>query len=420
MGVMAFISMQEYHKHFVNYDQNLKAFLWTGLQVRERAAKFYGCTLEQSKGIAIQNMNGKPGAHWMEATMHDELMTPYSGKEPEKVSPMLLAFMEDSFWYKADYSYVENYTYNKGDKRACEQKALCPAVPRCKIGTSNFITSDYKGMGYCEKDDNGCAKEVKYSNMDITQPKSWAGDVKKYGGDFGSKSVLVQGNFIKWNSDATSYTETQNLPVRAVCRPDLKAYTLYLHNFKWNSDTNKQEGDAKILCEKEGNHKFNCNGEYCSDVKCYDPAKLCKERFSKINLEEGKPHCHVSCMSNGRCQPGISQNTPNANLLRSAVFEKLKMPDPKKRRRLDSWDEGNWDDFDSWGNEKPAPQQPKEEVQKPIPPPKKPTKAWTAEQKSNTQSDKDFESNAKEYSCWCYSTGKRDFKCPSMKKDWKQ
>merc|ERR1712159_826160 len=145
--------------------------MWSGLHVRERASKFYGCDLAHTKGIAIQNMGGKPGAHWSESTMADELMTPYSGVEPEQVSPMLLAFMEDTFWYKSDYSMVENYRHNIGDKRACEQKTLCPEKPLCKIGTSNFITSDYKGMGYCNKDSNGCAIEVKYSNMDITKPK---------------------------------------------------------------------------------------------------------------------------------------------------------------------------------------------------------------------------------------------------------
>jgi len=72
-------------------------------------------------------------------------LTPYAGDEPEKVSPMLLAFMEDTFWYKADYSYVENYTYNKGNKQACSQKVLCPKIPKCKDGAKNFVTSDYKG-----------------------------------------------------------------------------------------------------------------------------------------------------------------------------------------------------------------------------------------------------------------------------------
>merc|ERR1711881_353006 len=109
--------MKQYHPHFVKFDHEKKAFLWTGYQTRLRAKEFYGCKLNQMKGIALQNMGGKPGAHWSESTMHDELMTPYSGKEPEKVSPMMLAFMEDSFWYKADYSYVENYLHNIGDKR---------------------------------------------------------------------------------------------------------------------------------------------------------------------------------------------------------------------------------------------------------------------------------------------------------------
>jgi len=172
---------------------------------------------------------------------------------------MLLAFMEDSFWYKSDYSYVENYSYSKGDKRGCIQKSLCPKDPKCTLGTKDFLTSDYKGQGYCEKDENDCPKEVKYSNMDITRPKLWQGAVKKYGGDFGSKSIFCTGNFLKWNKKATSYIEVQNLPVRAICRPDLKAYTLHFHDFnadrKYRSKHHKSKKhvhESKIQCLKEG------------------------------------------------------------------------------------------------------------------------------------------------------------------------
>merc|ERR1711976_530277 len=132
-----------------------------------------------------------------------------------------------------------------------------------------------------------------------------------------------------------------------------------------------QKGDAKYMCTSEGHYKFNCNGEDCSEVHCYDPEKLCKERYSQLNLQKGKGHCHISCMSNGRCQPGLVQNTPNANLLRAAVFSKLKMKDPKSRRfmRRLFWDEGAWDDFSSWVNDHRE-EEPKEKTQPEIPPAK--------------------------------------------------
>merc|ERR1712166_749369 len=81
--------------------------------------------------------------------------------------------------------------------------------------------------------------------------------------------------------------------------------------------------DEHVVCKEEGMQKFNCNGTYCSEVKCFNPKTLCEERYSQLNLQTGKPHCHISCMSNGRCQPGIFKNTPNANLNRQKIFKKV-------------------------------------------------------------------------------------------------
>lgn len=374
--VMSFISMQQYHPHFVHFDQELSAFLWTGYQVRQRAVDFYGCKLEQMKGIALQNMGGKPGAHWSESTMADELMTPYSGKEPEKVSPMMLAFMEDSFWYKSDYSMVENYTHNMGNKKACYQKKMCPEKPVCKKGTSSFVTSDYKGIGYCSTDENKCEIEVKYSNMDVTKPSKWTDEFKQYGGRLGSKTIVVQGSFLRWNSDATSYSISSTVPVKAVCSNNLNTYTLKFYNFKWNSGNQKQKGDARFKCTKKGTFKFNCNDTYCSEVKCYSPMEMCSERYSKIGLAKNKPHCHKSCMKNGRCQPGHTNQTPAAQLIKKDIMAKLRI---SRRRRLQRFD---------------APETPAQ------------PETFTA-------------SEHKPHQCWCYSNGKRQAKCPSINKNGK-
>merc|ERR1712072_291698 len=113
---------------------------------------------------------------------------------------------------------------------------------------------------------------------------------------------------------------------------------------------------------------------YCSQAKCYDPVPLCKKRYDKIHLKDGKPHCHISCMKNGRCQPGIYHNTPNVNLQRSAVFSKLKMKDPLPQRLLrllQAADDGEDHDDDhadnepeGWENDSQPAEQPKEEKQK--------------------------------------------------------
>jgi len=173
--VMAFISMLQYHKHYTQFDKTVKSWMWTGPETRKRASAYYKCDSSHMKGIALQTMAGNvPGAHWSEDTMNDELMTPFSGEEPEKVSPMMLGLVEDTKWYKANYRMVEAYNYKKGVASSCLQdKNLCAKDRACKIGADGIITGDFKGIGYCEKDDKGCAREVKYGNRDIGKPAAW-------------------------------------------------------------------------------------------------------------------------------------------------------------------------------------------------------------------------------------------------------
>lgn len=387
--VMAFIGMDTFHPHFVNFDKDLNSFLWTGVQVRERAHHFYGCKLEKMKGLALETNGKVPGAHWNESTMDDELMTPEAGDEPEKVSPMMMAFMEDTFWYKSDYRMVENYQHNADKKSACLQKKLCPKIPACKLGTDHFVTSDYRGIGYCEKDDSGCANEVKYTDQNTSQPLNWGKSYQEYGGVFGSKTIIVQGKFIRWHEDGKNFDSALNVPIKAICHKSLKSYTMKFNDFKWNSDTKKQNGNLKVKCTKEGLIKFNCNGDYCSEAKCYDPELLCKERYSKINLAKNTPHCNRSCMKNGRCQPGFTDNTPNISLIKKDIMDKLKNSSPQHRRQLSP----NLSEEDNSEENKAVSSD--EEKQ---------------EHEDGPKSSVDNDS----YQCWCYADGKRHKKCPSM------
>jgi len=101
-------------------------------------------------------------------------------------------------------------------------------------------------------------------------------------------------------------------------------------------------------------------GEYCSEVKCYDPKKLCEKRFSKIGLKANKPHCDISCMNNGRCQPGKITNTDDAQLIKKDVMAKV-----NSKRRL-------------------------------------------------FRLTKSHSSPQKQYQCWCYSDGLKHDTCPSI------
>ena len=217
--VMAFISFKDFHKHFTNYSEDIKKWMWTGDLVRKSAANFYGCTVKQMKGMALETFSKTTeGAHWLESTTDDELMSPVGGEEPEKVSPMMMAFLEDTNWYKSDYSVVENYMFHVMDPGHCSQKAKCPEKKICKLGEEDFVTGDFKGLGKCDKDDNGCPSEVKWSNRNVFRPAGWNRKYRQYGAVYSDRSILVQGKFVRWSTNGDDYTKVGVLSAESWCR----------------------------------------------------------------------------------------------------------------------------------------------------------------------------------------------------------
>jgi len=137
-------------------------------------------------------------------------------------------------------------------------------------------------------------------------------------------------------------------------------------------------------------------------------------------------------MSNGRCQPGIFKNTPNANLIRKDIFKVLGIKESEKGpsrllRRLDEF--SDYEDDEGWDTDKQPAKVPTEKPQEKIKDKKKPKipllgaskkSKKDKSKKKSLQSDEEFESDAEQYSCWCYMDGKRSWKCPQMSKKFKQ
>lgn len=322
---MHFIELKEMHPHYVQYSKEANTYLWTGPTALKNAHKYYGCDEKVAiKGIPLQVMKqptekeeGEVGAHWQEAYFDDELMTPFSGKEPEMMSPMTLGAAEDTKWYKASYRFIEPYKTNKGYSDKCKNLRSCPKTQICKPGTSDFVTSDYQGVGYCDKDDNQCDVEVKYENRDVHRPSLWGNEYLQYGAAYGRSSIVQQGLFYKWEKDAESYDTVENVSVEANCNHDHNAYTLEFNEFEYHPETSTHHGDIRVTCTKKDEVvKFNCktDDEYCSEVKCYDPKQMCENRFKSNG---GAPNegnaCHISCMKNGRCHTGEKWDTSDAN-----------------------------------------------------------------------------------------------------------
>jgi len=224
----------------------------------------------------------------------DELMTPTTGADPELVSPMSLALCEDTNWYKADYSFSENYTHKKGSGCGAFTQT-CPSPAPCQSGQSGFITTDHKGVGYCSQNSNGCPVERKYSNRDCMIASKWPANHADYGASYGANCVIVEGKFKK-KQGSYIYSESQ-LSVQANCSHNQGSYTLTFKNFQTDSNGNKN-GDAVVTCTHAGDKTFNTTAQYPSKVKCHEPSKFCAARFASSN----GTGCDSTCRKNGRCQ----------------------------------------------------------------------------------------------------------------------
>jgi hypothetical protein len=281
--VISFISWERYHKSCLKMDRSINKFKWTCEKVLEVAKKHYGCnTLD---GVPLQNNNGQLGGHWSETFLSNELMTPTTGSDAEVVSPMTLALCEDTKWYKANWSYTENYIYGKG--KGCDFFGKSCKKPICEEGTRGFVTSDYTGVGYCTTDDRGCAKEVKYANRNCKNATGWSSRDLKYGASYGGNCAVMSGEF-KRSEGYYTYTGTK-ASLQADCSNSNNSYVVTFKNF----DNGK---DKKVTCTKEESLSFKASGKD-STLNCIDPRKFCAKRFGNK-----KELCDDSCGQNGRCQ----------------------------------------------------------------------------------------------------------------------
>lgn len=302
--VIAYISLQRYQKQHMKYLAGAKQWVFQGPKVREMGSKFYGCTKDKFVGMPVQTYSpSRAGGHWSEAWTDWELMSPVGGVTPEVVSPMTMALLEDTKWYKPNYRMIENYTHRKG--RGCDFSHPCPKTQICKPGTSGFLTKDKKAIGYCGKNSNGCPVERKYSNANCELGGKWKSNLVRYGAAYGNRCTVVEGRFI----DMTKMTVVGMLSVKAQCNGQGTKYQLIFKNHKWNLKTEKYDQDMIVWCNKAGTTKFGNNGydDYKESVKCHEPKSFCKN-FQDHHIGTGSSgvhRCSKTCLRFGRCHPGL-------------------------------------------------------------------------------------------------------------------
>jgi hypothetical protein len=81
-------------------------------KVLDKARQHYGCTTLAGVPLEEGGSAGSAGSHWESRVAFDEIMNP-RGTTYYTVSEMTLALMEDSTWYKADYSSAFGFQWGR-------------------------------------------------------------------------------------------------------------------------------------------------------------------------------------------------------------------------------------------------------------------------------------------------------------------
>mmetsp|Transcript_45023 Transcript_45023/g.104261 ORF Transcript_45023/g.104261 Transcript_45023/m.104261 type:complete len:1196 (+) Transcript_45023:74-3661(+) len=86
-------------------------------KVLDKAKEYYACNDIEKLLLEEHGGDGSQIAHWDQRSFYSEVMTLETQNFP-RVSPMTLAMLESSGWYKVDYAYAGAFHF--GQKRGCE------------------------------------------------------------------------------------------------------------------------------------------------------------------------------------------------------------------------------------------------------------------------------------------------------------
>merc|ERR1711957_1000256 len=252
-----------------------------------------------------QSKNGIVGAHFNEAIMADELMTPYAARDGGRASELTISLLEDTKWYKGDYTRAEHWTTLKGQGCNAVQGGACPSPSPCTPGGGVIITSDFKALASCSKNANGCNIERKYEDRVCTSGKSWGIEDYELGHTYGGNCAVVKTKikFIYNGQGPYSFgAKALAMPVEAECNNGNSSYNLIFKKFDIDASGKKTGKDAVVTCKEAGQQSFNtAKASYKSEVECFDPEVFCTSRFGADDAQSG-PLCDSSCAANGRCQ----------------------------------------------------------------------------------------------------------------------
>ncbi|KAJ8308963.1 hypothetical protein KUTeg_013837 [Tegillarca granosa] len=134
--------------------------------VIEKMREHFNCS-EEDYGGPIKFQNGKETSHWEEKFMYGSIMTAKLG-EPHLtvVDPITLAVLEDSGWYKVDYTKAGRFFWGK------DEGCMFGLPDTCLNDSQYFCTNQtVTGCHYLHKDKAVCDVTDTGDECKVLQPK---------------------------------------------------------------------------------------------------------------------------------------------------------------------------------------------------------------------------------------------------------
>jgi len=257
-------------------------------RVTETARKYFNCS--NITGLELENEGGpeSKGSHWERRVLGNELMTSSIDKDP-RLSSFTLALLEDSGWYKANYSVADSLVFGRDAGcafvfQSCIDKDTKKARFQefCSERNENLCSVDHAFCGICirEKRDSlpaafnyfgddaagfdpyadGCPTPLPYPNADCTDAQGQAP------GEPGPES-----HCFLWTSNVTKKQFPACFKYQCEYSKDGKS-VLYI--------TNNQQ---KVQCLHEGAQLVQNVSNITGFLTCPEVKYICDKNYEVIN-----------------------------------------------------------------------------------------------------------------------------------------
>ncbi|OMJ82166.1 hypothetical protein SteCoe_17185 [Stentor coeruleus] len=187
----------DYGEYYENLFKNvtlrdLSTIYLTTPNVKSRAQKLFGCNSLPGAELETQGDLGTAYSHWNSRIAFNDLMNPQAVFTDFVYSELTFAVLEDSGWYKPDYSYAQQINF--GYKEGCEfhdKKCLVNEKP-----ISRMFCDDFKAESLCTHDylSKGKCNLYQYS-FDLPDYFKYFSDPTLGGDPYTDFCPVVSGNF---------------------------------------------------------------------------------------------------------------------------------------------------------------------------------------------------------------------------------